>query len=113
MVARDLGLEEHICLAIKRRAVLRFRYDNTFIYRHFEPYVIYRSGTGRMMVSGLETRLGEKVFEVPAPAKFEIARIRNLSLSGEAFQVLPDFSSYKPGFGRTVPCAVDRPGLQG
>lgn len=108
MAARDLGLEEHICLAIQNREVLRFRYDNTFVYRLFEPYVIYRSATGRMMVSGLERQLGDKVFEMPAPAKFEITRIRNLGFAGQTFAALADFSSYRAEFGRHVPCAVDR-----
>lgn len=103
-----LQLEQEICTAIRQWRVLRFRYAREFTYRAFEPYVVYRSGTGRIVVSGMQTADDAKPQREPEPRKFELGLIRNLHVTGQCFEAVEGFSSYGPEFGGQILCAVDR-----
>jgi hypothetical protein len=106
---RNFELEAAICEAIQSHSVIRFYYKDQTYYRTFEPYIIYRSDMGKVLVGGKQRRDDSKPDQPPTPHRFEVALINASSLDTTPYifdydtRFDPDRPEYR---GRTV-CVIN------
>lgn len=108
---RNLQLEQDICEAIHARKVIRFRYRDQGYYRTFEPYIIYRSDMGKVLVGGKQRRDDSQPEKPPMPHKFEVGLISapSLDVTPYTFDFDYRFDPDRPEYrGRTI-CVIQAP----
>jgi len=107
---RDYYLERQLCQAMRERRVVRLRYDTELHYRSFHPYIVYREAEGRVLVGGIRSHDERDIFKAPAPRRYEVGRISELSVTDETFRIDPRFDSERPEFSNEIVCSIDRIG---
>ena len=93
-------LEEQICGAIRGRRVIRFRYGDDLSYREIAPYILYNS-TAETLLVGMLGR------EAPEPHRFDVGRMREITVTDVGFDPDPRFTSEIPEYDDII-CTVDR-----
>lgn len=106
---RRLDLEKTLCDAIKEQKIVHLRYGNEFHSRTFEPYIIYKSSTDKILVHGIQTKDDSKPLKPAKKHNFEIGLINSLSITDNIFSPDTKFSSFEKEYSSLyVFCAIDR-----
>jgi len=106
---RDYEVEKELAYAIRNRRVVRLRYDLDLRDRVFEPYVLFREASGRVMVGGRRVLDENDLFKPPAMRQFEVVLINNIEVTEEAFEVDKRFDSRNLALSNEIFESVDRP----
>jgi len=105
---RRIDFELLLCKAICAKQVTRIRYENEWYSRTFEPHIIFRSSTGKVLVHGLQTKADSNPAQGQNLRSFEVGLLNSVVLIEETFQHEGVLSSFKVEGGMNVICAVDR-----
>lgn len=103
--ARNYHHEQQLCLAVKQHRQVRIRYEHDLHYRVFQPYVVYRTPEGRVLVGGIRVRDESAWYKPAGPRKFEVGLISDLQVTDVVFA--PDrFNADKPEFRHDPLCTL-------
>lgn len=89
---RNAAWEGSLCTAIRNAVLVELRYENDAFARSFAPYVVYRTGNGKVCVFGMQIGNTAAPNDRSDPHNFEVGKIRALNLTGTKFQRDPQFN---------------------
>jgi hypothetical protein len=78
--------------AIREKRVVNLRYDQDILDRVIEPYALYQSTQGKILVFGIQLRNNNKPLTPTEPRHFETVILRSITLTDKHFQADPSFS---------------------
>ena len=84
---RSAYLESLLCIAIRKRVLVKLQFKDRVAERLFEPTVVYLSRKHRLCITGVEIADPEKPLNDLEVRNFEIGEIRNVFLTEQAFVV--------------------------
>jgi hypothetical protein len=84
---RSVYLESLLCIAIRRRVLVKLHMREYVAERLFEPTVLYLSRKHQLCVSGIQIADLEKPLNDLEARNFEIAEIRSVLLTEQAFVI--------------------------
>lgn len=105
---RNLVLEQQLCDAIKRHRVVRLAYDRESYFRTFEPYIIYRSEPGHVLVGGTQTRDDSQPAKPALPHRLEVGRISSFSATDQVFRFDNRFDPTRDEYRGRIICVIER-----
>ncbi len=108
-VDRDYHVEQEMSFAIRNKRIVRLRYDLDLRDRVFEPYVLFKSRDGRVMVGGRRVLDENDLFKPPAMRQFEVGLVNNLEVTEETFAIDDRFDSGNLSKSNEIIASVDRP----
>lgn len=89
--ARNAAWEGTLCTAIRNDVLVELWYENDAFARSFAPYVVYRTGTGKVCVFGMQVANTAAPDDRNDPHNFEVGKIQGLILTATRFQCDPFF----------------------
>jgi hypothetical protein len=104
---RRVDLESLLCKAIRAKQVIRIRYQNEMYNRTFEPYIVYRSPTGKVLVHGRQTRDDSNPMQGNDRRSFEVGRLNSVVLIEETFQHQGVLASFKTEIDMNIICSIE------
>jgi hypothetical protein len=84
---RSIYLESLLCIAIRKRVLVKLQFKDRVAERLFEPTVVYLSRKHQLCVTGVEIGDPEKPLKNLEVHDYEIGAIRSVFLSEQAFVV--------------------------
>jgi hypothetical protein len=82
---RSVLLESLLCIAIRRRVLVKFRYNGDTEERLFEPNVVYLSSKHRLCVGGVQLADAKTPLNNLRTDSFELGKIKSVSLTEQPF----------------------------
>lgn len=108
---RRRDLEATLCDAIRKKLVVRLRYKTEMNWRTYEPHAVFCSSTGKINVSGTQTKDQALPNCQPEPRFFEVGLIKQIEVTMDHFEPDYRFNSFSKEYASGVVCAVDRNNL--
>ena len=105
---RDYHIEQEMSFAIRNRRIVRLRYDLDLRDRVFEPYVLFKDNSGRVMVGGRRVLDENDLFKPPAMRQFEVGLVNNLEVTEETFEFDTRFDSANLSKSNEIFASVDQ-----
>jgi len=105
---RNPALERQLCDAIKRHRAVRVTYESESFSRTFEPYIVFRSQPGRILVGGTETRDDSQPGRLPEPRYYEVGRISSFSVTDKVFKYDNRFDPTRDEYSGRIICVIQR-----
>jgi hypothetical protein len=99
---RNSAWEGALCTAIRNSVLVELRYEDDIHGRLFAPYVVYRTGTGKTCVFGMEIPNMGMPNDRDDPHNFEVGKIRTLNLTINKFARDPQFNLAQPKYRNRV-----------
>ena len=84
---RSAYLKSLLCIAIRKRVLVKLQFKDRVAERLFEPTVVYLSRKHQLCIIGVEIADPEKPLRDPEIRNFEIGEIRSVFLTEQAFVV--------------------------
>jgi hypothetical protein len=103
----DLG--KTLCKAIRSKTRVRLHCKNEIYFRTFEPYILYRAQTGKILVHCMQTQDDSNRARGKDLQSFDVRLLNSVILIKETFGYYAAFTSFKPKLGIHIICAVDSP----
>jgi len=89
---RNAAWEGSLCTAIRNSVLVELRYENDIFRRLYAPYVVYRTGAGKVCVFGMQVGNPALPNDRSDPHNFEVGKIAALNLTGTKFERDPQFN---------------------
>lgn len=100
--------QQTLCAAIAGLKVVRLRYDDDRQDRRFAPHAVYRSTTGKTLVTGVQIDNPAEPWERLEPRNFDLSNIKLVQQTDETFRPHPSFSPSDKRYALGIICAVRR-----
>lgn len=98
--------EQDIKEAVRQKLVMYVRYEGDFTDREFEPYILYRSTTGKMTVAGYQNSNPAEPLERDQWRNFTISKLQAIQLTNATFTVDHRFDPADKRYSNGVICHV-------
>lgn len=99
---RNYPFEKLLCEAIAKLQQVELKYEDDPQFRIFDPYAVYLSASGKILVSGTQVKDPNDPVDQFEPHNFEVGKIAALRLRTGNFVRDPRFDpfadKYKKGF---------------
>lgn len=102
---RRYDYENMLCAAIKDRLIVEVQYDGDMYRRRYEPHIVYRSATAKILSYGIvlaDANFGQEL----GPHNFEVGLIRDLRLTTDHFQPPPIFDRSRDAYKGGILCSI-------
>ena len=103
---RSLYVESLLCIAIRKRVLVKLQFKDRVAERLFEPTVVYLSGKHRVCVTGVEIADPEKPLNNLEARNYEIGEIRSVFLTEQAFVVDPVIDRFAAKYENGIICST-------
>ena len=103
---RSVLLESLLCIAIRRRVLVRFRYKDDIEERLFEPTVVYLSSKHRLCVSGVRIADPQTPLNNLRMHNFAISDIKSVVLTDQAFVIDPVIDRFDGKYANGIICST-------
>lgn len=104
--ARRYDFETILCSAINGLQQVELKYDDDLDTRLFEPYAVYPSSTGKILVSGTQIRDNNDRRDEFEPHEFEVGKLRFLRITETVFRPDPRFNPSLPKYRKGFICRI-------
>ncbi len=94
------------CDAIKKLKVILLQYDADKSARRFAPHAVYKSSTGKILVTGVQIDNPAEPWERLEPRNFDISKVRSAAMTDESFSKHPRFNPSGKQYARGFICRV-------
>ena len=101
-----MGIQDEICAAIKERKVIKFTYGREIATRTFEPFVVYKTKSKHIHVSGFQSHNTANPLDKRGWRNFEVADITSLVVTDEVFTLDQSFNPSNTRYAAGVICYV-------
>ncbi len=98
--------QDQLCEAIDKQLVVELRYKDDIQNRTFNPYWVYRSTTGKILVGGWQVYNPNKR-EGNSYHKFELRLIKSLVVTKTGFDVQPNIPITRPDDCTLLICGLN------
>ena len=105
---RSVLLESLLCIAIRRRVLVKCRHRDDSAERLFEPIVMYLSREHKLCVRSVEVVDPEKPYDNLPVHTFEVREIKSASLTEQAFVTYPVIDRLDPAYAYGIVCAASK-----
>lgn len=95
-----------LCDAIRAKKLVKFRYKDDLLARTFSPYIVYRTDSQHLHVSGYQEHNPAKPLDRHKWRDFEVADIAGLMVSDETFVPEADFDPFHKRYAAGIICHV-------
>jgi hypothetical protein len=103
---RSVYLESLLCVAIRKRILVKLQFKDRVAERLFEPTVVYLSRKHQPSVTGLEIADPDKPLNNLELRNFEIGEIRSVFLTEQAFVVDPVIDRFDGRYANGIICST-------
>src|ERR1700694_4351193 len=103
---RIIYLESLLCIAIRKRVLVKLQFKGRVVERLFEPTVVYLSRKHQLCITGVEIADPEKPLRNLEVRNFEIGEIRSALLTEQAFVVDLVFDRFDGKYANGIICST-------
>ena len=103
---RSVYLESLLCIAIRKRVLVKLQFKEYIAERLFEPTVVYLSKNHHLCVTGVQIADPEKPLINPEFRNFEIGEIRSVLLTEQAFVIDPVVDQFDGKYANGIICST-------
>jgi hypothetical protein len=102
---RSVYLESLLCIAIRKRVLVKLHLKEYIVERLFEPTVVYLSRKHQLCVTGIQIADLEKPLNNLEARNFEIAEITSVMLTEQAFVIDPVVDRFDGKYANGIICS--------
>lgn len=106
LARRSIYLEFLLCIAIRKRVLVKLQLKEYIVDRLFEPTVVYLAKNHHLCVSGVQISDPEKPLINPQFRNFEIGEIRGVLLTEQAFVIDPVVDPFDARYANGIICST-------
>ena len=106
LARRSVYLESLLCIAIRKRVLVKLQFKDRVAERLFEPTVVYLSRKHQPCVTGVQIADPEKPLNNLEVRNFEIGEIRSVFLTEQAFVVDPVIDRFDGKYENGIICST-------
>jgi hypothetical protein len=106
---RSVYLESLLCIAIRKRVLVKLQLKEYIAERLFEPTVVYLSSKHQLCVTGIQFVDPEKPLNNAELRNFEVDEMRNVFLTERAFFIDPVIDPFDGKYVNGIICSTYRP----
>jgi hypothetical protein len=103
---RSVYVESLLCIAIRKRVLVKLHFKDYVAERLFEPTVVYLSRKHQPCVTGVQIADPEKPLNNLEVRNFEIGDIRSVLLTEQAFVVDPVIDRFDGRYANGIICST-------
>ena len=103
---RSVYLESLLCIAIRKRVLVKLQFKDRVVERLFEPAVVYLSRKHQLCITAVEIADPEKPLRNLEVRNFEIDEIRSVFLTEQAFVVDPVIDRFDGKYENGIICST-------
>jgi hypothetical protein len=104
---RSVFVESLLCIAIRRRMLVKWRRKDDVADALFAPIVVYLSSEHKLCVRGVQIVGLETLADNVEVHTFEIGEIKSISLTEQPFVIDPAIDRYDDMFKNGIICSAD------
>jgi hypothetical protein len=104
---RSVFVESLLCIAIRRRVLVKCRHKDDVADSLFEPIVVYLSSEHKLCVRGFQIVDPETPADNVDVHTFEIDEIKSVSLTEQAFVIDPAIDRHDGMYENGIICSAD------
>jgi hypothetical protein len=101
--------ESLLCIAIRKRVLVKLLFEVDAAERLFEPTVVYLSRKRQLCVTGVQIPDPEKPSDNIEVQIHEVGKIKSVSLTEQAFVIDPGFDRFDGKYANGIICSTYRP----
>lgn len=102
--------QQTICAAIRAKDTLKLRYDRDTQQRLFAPYIVYKAGTGNVLLAGYQINNPADPLASNEWRNLTVSKLKSVETSGGTFTVDPAFDPLDERYRGRVICCVSKYG---
>ena len=103
---RSVFLESLLCIAIRKRVLVKLQFKEYIVERLFEPTVVYLSKKHQICVAGIQIANLEKPLDDAEVRNFDIGAMRNVFLTEQAFVIDPRVDQSDCKYANGIICST-------
>jgi hypothetical protein len=103
---RSVFLESLLCIAIRKRVLVKLQFKEYIVERLFEPTVVYLSKKHQICVAGIQIANLEKPLDDAEVRNFDIGAMRNVLLTEQAFVIDPIVDQSDCKYANGIICSI-------
>ena len=106
LARRSVYLESLLCIAIRKRVLVKLQLKEYIAERLFKPTVVYLSKNHQPCVTGVQIADPEKPLIDPEFRHFEIGEIRSVLITEQAFVIDPIIDPFDARYVNGIICST-------
>ena len=106
LARRSIYLESLLCIAIRKRVLVKLQLKEYIAERLFEPTVVYLSKSHQPCVTGVQIADPEKPLIDPEFRTFQIGEIRSVLITEQAFVIDPVVDPFDARYVNGIICST-------